>query len=154
MSKVNRRKKLLINPGFQLSFLKNLMILNIAVCGIFYAAHSYFFWHGRELGRSIPLPSKHVYFLFLNEQQRTMNLISLVTMCLISGIILSFGLIFSHRIAGPVYRLKKFLREKASGKEKGVLAFRQKDYFPEVADAVNDYIDKTAKKDSKHKKAA
>lgn len=154
MSKSNRRKKLLINPDFQIKFMTNLMALNLVVCTVFYMAHTYFFWHGREMGRAIPLPPQHVYFLFINEQQRIMNIISLVTMGVISALILSFGLLFSHRIAGPIYRLKKYLKEKASGKEKGELFFREHDYFPEVADAVNDYIKHSSKKESKHSKKA
>ncbi len=150
----NRRKKLLINPDFQIKFLKNLLFLNVAVCGIFYLAHAYFFWQGRELGRSIPLPADHVFFRFIDEQQRTMNLISLGTMCVVSGLIIAFGLVYSHRIAGPIFRLQKFLKEKREGTEKGQLSFRENDYFPEVAHAVNDYFAADSKKETKNKKAA
>jgi methyl-accepting chemotaxis protein len=155
-TKLNRRKKLLINPEFQVKFMKNLVFLNIAICATFYAAQSYFFWQARELGKSIALPSDHVFFLFIAEQQRTMTFISLATMAAVSLIIMVFGLVYSHRIAGPVYRLQKYLKDKAAGNENGKLNFRENDYFPEMAEAVNDYIYKTAgaKKSKSNKKVA
>jgi len=142
---VNRRKKLLINPDFQVKFIKNLLFLNVAVCTIFYLGHAYFFWEGRELGRSINLPMDHVFFRFLDEQQRTMNVISVATMTLVSGLIIAFGLVYSHRIAGPIYRLQKYLRAKSDGTEKGQLFFRQHDYFKEIADSVNDYTNSNSR---------
>lgn len=155
-TKLNRRKKLLINPKFQLKFMKNLLFLNIAVCATFYGAQSYFFWQARKLGESISLPSDHVFFLFIAEQQRTMTLISLATMATVSLLILAFGLLYSHRIAGPVYRLQKYLKDKAAGAEIGKLSFRENDYFPEMAEALNDYIYKTSgvKKTKSNKKVA
>lgn len=152
-SNSNRRKKLLINPDFQVKFLKNLLFLNVAVCGVFYMAHAYFFWQGRELGKSINLPPEHVFFRFIDEQQRSMNLISVATMCAVSLLIVGFGLLYSHRIAGPIYRLQKYLRERTEGTETGALYFRQNDYFPELADSVNSYIN-TKKEKPKQKKAA
>ena len=150
----SRRKKLLINPDFQVNFLKNILFLNIGVCGFFYLAHAYFFWQGRELGRSIQLPADHVFFKFLAEQQRSMNLISLATMCVVSALIVAFGLVYSHRIAGPIYRLQKYLKERNAGTEKGNLYFRQGDYFPELADSVNEFVGNNKKEKPKAKKAA
>lgn len=150
----NRRRKLLINPEFQVQFMKNLLFLNLAICGVFYMAHAYFFWQARDLGKGINLDVNHVFFRFLDEQQRAMNIISLTTMSIISALILAFGLVYSHKIAGPVYRLRKYLRERAEGIETGQLRFREGDYFPEMADSVNDYINKTSNAKSKNKKAA
>jgi nitrogen fixation/metabolism regulation signal transduction histidine kinase len=49
----------------------------------------------------------------------------------------AWGIYFSHKIAGPLYRLKKHLNETAAGKAAQPLKFRTGDYFQEIADAYN-----------------
>lgn len=44
---------------------------------------------------------------------------------------------FSHKIAGPLYKLKKHLAEIREHGAKGHLFFRKGDYFLELADEVN-----------------
>lgn len=154
MADKNRRSKLLINPKFQVAFMRNLIFLNIGICAIFYLAHSYFFWQGRELGNSIQLPSEHVFYRFLDEQQRILNLISIGTMFVVSTMIVFFGLLYSHRIAGPVYRFQKYLKNKVEGKDVGELSFREEDYFPELAESLNKYIEHQEGKKAHKKKSA
>ncbi len=154
-SETNRRKKLLINPEFQVKFIKNLILLNLGVCGIFYGAQSYFFWESRQLGRSIALAPDHVFFRFIDEQQRSMNLITVSTVLLVSLVIFGFGLVYSHRIAGPIYRLHKYFKGRANGTETDPLKFRQDDYFQEICESVNHYIEKKeVKTRSNNNKAA
>jgi hypothetical protein len=155
----NKRKKLLINPDFQINFMKNMIFLNLVICGVFYAANAYFFWQGRQLGQEIGLTPGHVFFRFLDEQQRSMNIISLITMIVVSFGIVMFGLVYSNRIAGPIYRLQKYCRERAEGTEQGNLYFRKNDYFKEVADSINHFVyvssnKNNSKKDSKQSRKA
>lgn len=152
----NKRKVLLINPNFQLKFLRNLVYLNVLVCSAFYCAQLYFFWQSREMGRGISLPPDHIFFQFIDEQQRAMTWMSVGTICFVSMLICGFGLLYSHRIAGPIYRLQKYLKGRAEGLETGHLKFRDNDYFPELAEAVNNFIEAGSNKahKSKHKKAA
>ena len=57
---------------------------------------------------------------------------------------------FSHRIAGPLYRLTRFFSDaQAMQDEKKVgnaklkpVFFRQNDFFPEVPGAINNYLKK------------
>jgi hypothetical protein len=48
---------------------------------------------------------------------------------------------FSHKIAGPIYKLKKYLSEVRANTTKGPLFFRKGDYFLDLADDVNQTID-------------
>jgi hypothetical protein len=48
---------------------------------------------------------------------------------------------FSHKIAGPLYKLKKHLSEIRAHGTKGPLFFRKGDYFLDLADDVNQTID-------------
>lgn len=52
-------------------------------------------------------------------------------------ILIVAGIVTTHRIAGPVYRIEKDVERVLAG-ERGVrIHFRQKDSFPELADKIN-----------------
>jgi len=48
---------------------------------------------------------------------------------------------FSHKIAGPMFKLQKFLHDKRNGTGHDKLYFRKGDYFHEVADDINATFD-------------
>jgi hypothetical protein len=134
----NKRKKFLINPPFQISIIRQMLILTCVVIAIFYGANIYHFWSLRRQGLSLGLPPEHVFFRFLAEQQYTMDLLFLFTSVLAFLTIVGFGLFLSHRIAGPLYRLKQYLHEShLDPNNTEALCFRENDYFPDVAEAVN-----------------
>jgi methyl-accepting chemotaxis protein len=71
-----------------------------------------------------------------------------VTRALIAGGLLSviistvFMLMYSHKLAGPVYRLEKHLEGMTEGDYSKELKFREKDEFTHLADVVNRLQDK------------
>ena len=71
--KSNARSKLLVDPTFQLSFLKYTSCLALIVISLAYAANRYFFWKFAAKGRELGLPETHVFFEFLGEQSRIMG---------------------------------------------------------------------------------
>lgn len=59
------------------------------------------------------------------------------------------GIVLSHRVAGPLYRLNVHMKEIAEGKTQGKVKFRNKDFFLELADSFNEqlaYLQKEQKK--------
>lgn len=150
----NRRKILFIDREFQTKFLLHIVLLNLGVCGTFYAAQMFFFHKAYEVGRSIGLDPTHVFFNFVGEQQRFMNMVFVATAIVVSVIIVVFGLVYSNKIAGPLYHLKKHLRGKMAGEIKYDLKFRDGDNFMELAEVVNEYIHSQEKPQKKVKKSA
>lgn len=71
------------------------------------------------------------------------NLLIILTIWQIGFLAMVFivSIFFSHKIAGPLYRLRDFfiLIQKGQGRE--VLKFRKGDYFPEIAKEVNKTFD-------------
>jgi signal transduction histidine kinase len=62
---------------------------------------------------------------------------------LLSIILASVSILFySHRIAGPMYRLHKHLQDMIKGDYKERLRFRKNDEFKHLADAINKIQDK------------
>lgn len=47
------------------------------------------------------------------------------------------GILFSHRIAGPVYRINKQLQNDVKAQNMNLVTFRKKDFFPELAGSYN-----------------
>lgn len=57
--------------------------------------------------------------------------------------IICYGLYFTNRIAGPLYRLKVQMENLIAGKDVGELEFRKNDYFKELAALFNQIVKKT-----------
>ncbi|MFC2061664.1 HAMP domain-containing protein [Elusimicrobiota bacterium] len=58
-------------------------------------------------------------------------------------------LFYSHRLAGPVYRLERHIEEIAEGRYDHKIVLRKKDEFKQLADAINKLEDKLMEKQGK-----
>jgi hypothetical protein len=142
-----KTRSLLINPRFQwtligyAAFVATLIFLSV------YGLFSYGFHEFVQIGHQAGLPENHVYFQFIKMQETTFLRVILAIAMFVGTILIVGGLAVSHKIAGPLYRLKKELL-KMSNKETPSLhkiKFRDGDFFPEVADAFNALVDKIVK---------
>jgi hypothetical protein len=131
------RTNFLINPRFQLSFLAYTMGVSVLTIGFFYAADAYFFWKFQQLGQGLGLPNNHVFFQFLDEQRATKNTYYGIAAVVTVSFLSIWGLLLSHRVAGPLYRLRNHLNSVARGETISDVRFRKGDFFQEVADAYN-----------------
>lgn len=50
-------------------------------------------------------------------------------------------ILVSHKVAGPIYKLRKFLQSIRNNNSLGRLHFREGDYFPELADDYNQAVE-------------
>ena len=73
----------------------------------------------------------------LQEERRQVLIMLLTSHIVYAALIGVLCVFFSHKIAGPLYKLKKFLGEVRQGNPIGGVYFRKGDYFPEIADEVN-----------------
>jgi HAMP domain-containing protein len=133
----NKRRKFLIDPQFQLTFMAYMAGLSALAIAIFYASNVYFFWRFREMGSAVGLSPDHIFFQFLRDQQTTMTVIFAVTATLAIGTLLVCGLLISHRVAGPLLRLRNQMHLIAEGKASAPVKFRDNDFFQELAEAFN-----------------
>lgn len=66
------------------------------------------------------------------------------------GLVFIVCIFISHKIAGPLYKLRKYLQAIKTDNSLGRLFFRKGDYFPELADDFNEafeHIQENYKKD-------
>jgi hypothetical protein len=150
MTKTYRRKQLLVNRGFQLNFLNHSVFLAVLLLAIIYAANQFFFWRFGQLGLQQGLPADHIFFQFLEDQKFLMGLIFLAVGAVVVTVLIFFGLYYSNRIAGPLLRLQRFFENKDLPSSVDRLEFRENDFFPEVATAINDYFSRTESSQDHH----
>ena len=144
---LNRRKKLLIEPKFQIGFLTHTLSGALLSSAIFYGANRYFFWRFADYGRQAGLPTTDIFFKFLQTQQAHMDRIFLGTVVFLCCTLTVYGLVYSNRIAGPIYHLRNYLKAFAKGQISGELHFRKGDLFTDLEPLINGAL--SAKKNEK-----
>ncbi len=140
-----REKKFLINTPFQIQFMASLIIVSLVSMGIIYIANDYFFHSYIARGQSLNLPPNHPFFLMIHEQKQFMTKVFIMVSTAISLLAATWGLFYSHKIAGPLYRLHLYFTEaatKATPLDKKIY-FREDDFFQEIPASINNYIDST-----------
>lgn len=143
VSLILREKKFLINNDFQIQFMVSLLLISICSMSVIYLANDYFFHSYMQKGEALNLPPDHPFFLMIHEQKKFMTNVFVVVALSISGIAGLWGLFYSHKIAGPLYRLQRYFTQAAveSAPLKQKIYFRDDDFFQEVPDSINKYID-------------
>ena len=145
---MNKKRKIyFINPPFQIRFIAFSIISSLIIILLVAGMQYYFFHHYQTLGIQNGIPSDHIFFEFLNEQKSFLTLALLFLAVIITIIQVTLGILFSHRVAGPLYRMNKHLQEITNGTaEKMTFQVRKDDYFSDVVDNFNTMIEKMEKK--------
>ncbi len=145
-SKQYKRTQFLVLPGFQLRFM--LYIIGFALFGIvvLYASNHIYFNRLIAEGQQLGLAPDHIYFEFVNQQRELLNTTFMMVAAVVFGALIVMGLVLSHKIAGPIYRIQLHLQEiRETGEASRPLAFRDSDFFPEVADLVDELVERARK---------
>ena len=68
----------------------------------------------------------------------TINTRLAVRLLLITPLVILVSIFLSHKIAGPIYRIEKFLKSIANGDLSAKLRLRKNDELQDLADAINE----------------
>jgi hypothetical protein len=139
------RRNFLILPKFQITFIGWVLGFIFMVIGIFYGANIYFFNSYFQLAHKLGMPNDHVFVVFIGQQYQNMKLIFMLASTLTFVVVSIFGVLFSHRIAGPIYRFKTYLLSSDVSSKTTDLKFRSGDFFMDLAAAFNAYNKKITK---------
>lgn len=133
-----KRRIYLINRDFQIKFIIYTAVLALITIATFYGMLHFFFDELTALGIRSGFPAGHVYFKFIADNKTDMMSVY-YPIASIAVFILIFvsGIFFSHKIAGPVYRMNTYLRSISLENLTSVLSFRKKDFFQELAKSYN-----------------
>jgi methyl-accepting chemotaxis protein len=133
------RKSFIINKKFQYSLIGYFLFLSLVMSAINFLGIWYFFSSIKEQAFIANLPGDHVFIDFLSHQKTILLSIFFIVSALTFLVVFFLGVMISHKIAGPLYRLKKHL-ESTSTKTVSPVEFRKGDYFNDLKDAFNEFI--------------
>lgn len=144
MKAKRRWRTLLVDQKFQLKFVG----LIFGTGFILVSFHYWYFYNAvteqyRTLTELVSLPDAAMVQWKVQNQK---VLISLALGSLYFLIMLSVaGLIFSHRIAGPIYRFRMIIDQVSKGNMEARVQFRPNDEFQKLAKAFNQMMDSIAR---------
>ncbi len=135
---LREKRNFLIDPEFQIKLITYFIVLHMVITAIYFTANIYFFNHFEQIGIDNGLRADHIFFKLVQNQEKAMSIIFLVT-TFISFIVISlWGLVISHKVAGPIHKLCQHLKRG----DKNQITFRTYDFFQNLADDFNLYIEK------------
>lgn len=140
MVEVERRKTRLIQPGFQARLLLKLFLLvtvTILVTGM--VTLVFVSYQDKKLSGTL---------FYVTDKagedpvllKRSQVVLPAILISELAGLLIAFigGLLYSHKLAGPAYRLKSAMEQAAeSGRSPGPISLRRFDEFQDLAEALN-----------------
>lgn len=129
-----KRKVLLVYKSLQRKWMAIVGALICALFIVFFAVNSILAQKAIEQAGLNPKEVESI----ISSYQGLLNLTGLILAFIGLGIVYIFGPKTTNRIAGPVYSAIKYLEEVGqSNKEIKEFKLRDKDHFPELAQAIN-----------------
>ena len=89
---------------------------------------------------------EHQSIAALHQTRGELVWLLILLQVLFLGITLLISIFVSHRIAGPLYKLNRYLKEAATGNLQGDLQFRKSDHFKELAESYNEMVNHVQEK--------
>ena len=128
-----KRSVFLINPAFQLKF--SLIVCSVIIIStLIYPVIIYDFF--QLMTKSMPNVSENVL-----AAQKDLVLYLVLIQLVITLLVFIVFIFFTHKIAGPLYKLKNHLASIREGHPITPLNFRDGDYFQDVADEVTLFLE-------------
>jgi methyl-accepting chemotaxis protein len=132
-----QRRILLINRPFQLRFAFFgclwLFALSVVYPLVIFSLFEFFL---RYLERD---PNGPPADFLINTRKEVLALL-VIFQLIFMAVIFLINVFVSHRIAGPLHKLKNHFRQVKEGNLRERVVFRQKDHFPEVATEFNEMV--------------
>ena len=132
-----RRRRYLVRREFQLKYvglIQAVMFISAIIVGYTIYYNSWILL-GEKL--AAVYPQGRLVHIF-----KTVNIRLAVNLAFVSLFWIGIGILASHKIAGPVYRMIHFLESVAKGDCSQRLRLRKKDELHDLADAINSVVDR------------
>ncbi len=141
---MNNRKvmHLLIYPRFQIVLLLAHIIVSIATLLIVRFKSNEVFQRLITMGEKTNLPKEHAYFTFIENSKQMMDINLNWALAFSVFLTILSSLYLSHKVVGPIHRLRSYFKAIIDGKPQGDLKFRSGDYFQDLPDIINEGLKK------------
>jgi len=130
--KFNRRRTYLISKKFQLKYTAIIVVFMFLISWLagYTVYYTVFILLGEKLANVYPQGRLIAIF-------KTVNFTLLTRMALLLPFVIILSILLSHKIAGPVFRMERYLSEVARGNLSSVLKLRKRDELQNLAGAIN-----------------
>ncbi len=130
------RRQYIVSPKFQLRYIGVILLIMFATSALcsYVVYYNSLVLLGEKLANVYP-QGRLVAIL------KTVNVRVLGSIILVSPLVVFLGLVLSHRIAGPISRMERFLSSVASGDLTGRLTLRPKDELIPLANGINTVVE-------------
>lgn len=128
-----QRRRFVVKPGFQLRY-TGIILLSVFVVSVLCIGTTYYLsmsMLGEKLANVYPQGRLIVTL-------RQINSMIIYRLVFLAPLVILIGILLSHRIAGPAYRIEKTLREIGKGNLDVYIKLRKYDELVGIANAVND----------------
>ena len=129
----NKRRNYFINPAFQLKFSVFVSLISLA-SSIVYPFIIYGLFD--TFLKTVTLPEKGVEIL--NSRRSEIFKLLVVYQVFFTGLVFFSCILISHKIAGPIYKARQYIRQLIEGKSALTIRFREKDNFQDLAEDLQD----------------
>jgi len=130
-----RRKKIVVKPGFQLRY-TGIILAAVFAASLICILTTYY--------SSMSLLGEKLAYVYpagrLAVTIREINMIIILRVLISIPLLVLIGIMLSHRVAGPAYRIEKTLKEIGKGNLDIYIKLRKYDELVGIADAVNEML--------------
>lgn len=128
-----RRKQYLIKTKFQLKYTGLILLFMFIVAWL--AGYTVYCTGWLLMGEKLAnvYPQGRLVAIM-----RTINITLLLRLALITPLVVLISILLSHRVAGPLYRIERFLRSVAKGDFSMKLHLRKNDELQDLAGSINE----------------
>jgi len=142
-----KRRNLLVSKKFQFKYIG--LILSFVFLAALMTGYTIYFTTWVMLGKRLAAVYPQKYLIDIVTKVNLALLLRLLFLC---PLVILVGLILSNRIAGPIYRIKKFLGRVSDGDYDIVLSLRKNDELKDLEESVNNLVNKLSLDDKKRKR--
>lgn len=134
MSVTDSRKKYLVDTGLQFRYMLAVFGSALLVLAVVIATFYFNFWIYLAQGM-IETGSEDIYEIFLRS-----NRVFLARLAVVIILLACVSILLSHKIAGPIFRLKSIFGQIRDRDLSMMVQFRKKDEFKDLAAEANEMI--------------
>ena len=99
------------------------------------------FWEIKDIAYATGIPYDHAFISRIDQRSFVVDLSFFVLSLSIIFLILGWALWVSHRVAGPIYRIRNEIKKIIDGQPLQRIGIRDHDYFHELKESLNLLID-------------
>jgi methyl-accepting chemotaxis protein len=137
MNSHNKRRTYLVNKEVQLRFAALLVFISLLTAIQLYVCIAFIDSDLVSQAAKYGLTNDQTVLSFILLQNKRLLIQVLAFLVFNMFLVGVFGFFFSHRMAGPVYRMEKFIKKIAEGDLSGTVRLRKGDHFQSFATSIN-----------------